>query len=387
MIPIQWGVTKIDEEDQTSTPHWSIKGKYQIQNQQGEWHNAAQERAIRIELRGSPRSAFTQLRKRTATPADGQVTVDWIIWIPTTQDVIQTIQYRVKQVGEPWSPDWTDIRGSDETTETHTIGNLTNGVEHTIELRAVFAKEGQTLYGGAETIRTTPRAPLTAPRNLDASTEGDGGVRLSWSDPADSTLTGYQYRHQNTSDDGWDPDWTNIPGSGATTTSHTLTGMAKNLSHTLEVRMLRGTEQGPAASSSVTPRGTLPHLRGLTAAADDQQATLSWNNPGDHGITGYQYRHQAATETVWNPTGRTSQAATPAPRPTRCSPWSISRPTPLTYAPCAASRKVRPQGTAATTPDGPAAVPKEPRNLVTREKDQGFTASWETPPDEDERAP
>ena len=32
-------------------------------------------------------------------------------------------------------------------------------------------------------------------------------------------------------------------------------------------------------------------------------------------------------------------------------------------------------------------MPKEPRNLVAREEDQGFTASWGTPPDEDDRAP
>ena len=207
----------------------------------------------------------------------------------------------MKLAGGSWNPDWTDLPGSDASTEAHTLRNLTNGVEHTIQLRAVFAKEGQTLYGGAETIRTTPRAPLTAPRNLDASTEGDGGVRLSWSDPADSTLTGYQYRHQNTSDDGWDPDWTNIPGSGATTTSHTLTGMAKNLRHTLEVRTLRGDAQGPTASSSVTPRGPMPRLRNLAAAADDLEVTLSWDHPSEHGITGYQHRRRATDESAWNP--------------------------------------------------------------------------------------
>ena len=243
------------------------------------------------------------------------------------------------------------------------------------------------MLGGAETVRATPRAPLTAPGNLDASSEGDGGVRLSWSDPADSTLTGYQHRYRNTSDNGWNPDWTNIPGSGAATTSHTLTGMAKNLSHTLEVRMLRGTEQRPAASSSVSPRGTMPHLQGFTAAADDQQATLSWDNPGDHGITGYKYRHQAATETGWNPNwtdvpssnaGTTSHTVRPLVNLTTYT-FEVRAMRGLEEGPASS--------TSATTPDGPAAMPKEPRKLRVHEENQGFTASWGKPPDEDERAP
>ena len=381
------GVTKIDEEDQTSTPHWSIKGKYQIQNQQGEWHNAAQERAIRIELRGSPRSAFTRLRKRTATPADGQVTIDWIIWIPTTQDVIQTIQYRVKQVGEPWSPDWTDIRGSDETTETHTIGNLTNGVEHTIELRAAFIQDGQTVYSGSETVNVTPRGTQTAPRSLVASTAGNRSVILSWSDPADSTLTGYQYRHRNASENGWNPDWTTIQDSNALTTSHTLNGLQKNIAYTFEVRTLRDTDQGPAASSSVVPRGPLPRLQNLAAAADDQQVSLSWSNPDDVSITGYQYRHQAATETGWNPNWTSvpsSNAGT-----TSYTVQSLVNLTAYTFEVRAMRglEEGQASSTSATTPDGPAEVPKEPRQLGVREEDEGFTASWETPPDKDERAP
>ena len=152
--------------------------------------------------------------------------------------------------------------------------------------------------------------------------------------------------------------------------------------------MLRGTEQGPAASSSVDPRGTSASTsRASAAAADDQQATLSWNNPGDHGITGYQYRHQAATETGWNPNwtdvpssnaGTTSHTVQPLVNLTAYT-FEVRAMRGLEEGPASS--------TAATTPDGPAAVPKEPRNLVTREKDQGFTASWGTPPDEDERAP
>ena len=381
------GVTNIDEADETSLPHWSIKGTYQVQNQQGEWNSSNSNRAIRIELRGKPASPFTGLGQLTATPADRQVTLGWQNWIPNNQDVIQKIQYRVKQASQPWNPDWTDIRGSNDATEAHTIRNLTNGVAHTIELRAVFDQDGQTVYSGSASVNATPRGRQTAPRTLVASTAGDGGVTLSWSGPIDSTLTGYQYRHRNTSDAGWNPDWTAIRGSNADTSSHTLTGLRKNLRYTFEVRTLRGTDQGPAASTSVTPRGPMPHLQGLTAAAADQQATLSWDNPGEHGITSYQYRHQTATETEWNPNWTDIPSSN-----ANTTSYTVQNLTNLTsYTLQVRALRGLEEGpassTSANTPDGAATAPDAPSHLSTRQEDQGFTASWRSPAHEDERAP
>ena len=381
------GVTEINEADQTSLPNWSIKGTYQVQNQQGEWNSSNSNRAIRIKLRGNPASPFSRLGQLTATPADQQVTLGWQNWLPDNNDVIQKIQYRVKQANQPWNPDWTDIRGSNDTTEAHTIRNLTNGVAHTIELRAVFDQDGQTVYSGSASINATPRGRQTAPRALVASTAGDGGVTLSWSDPVDSTLTGYQYRHRNTSDTGWNPDWTTIRGSNADTTSHTLTRLRKNLRYTFEVRTIRETEQGPAASSSVTPRGTMPRLQNLGATADDHQVSLSWSNPGDHGITSYQYRHQAATESQWNP----DWTAIPSSNGNTTS-YTVRNLTNLTsYTLAVRALRGLEEGpsssTSATTPGGPATVPDAPRDLVTRQQDQGFTVSWRTPAHKDERVP
>ena len=374
-------------QDQTSLPDWSIRGRYQAYNQQGEWHSSTNNKAIRIEIHGRLISALEQLGQLTANPGNQQASLSWHTWTPNNDNVLQKFQYRVKQVGGAWDPDWTDMQDSNASTETHRLTNLTNGVEHTIEIRAVFDQDGQTLYGGAETIRTTPRAPLTPPRNLDASTEGDGGVRLSWSDPADSTLTRYQYRYQNTSDDGWNPDWTSVPGSNAATTSHTLTGLAKNLRHTLEIRTLRDNEQGPAARSSVTPRGPMPRLQNLSAMADDQEVTLSWDNPGDHGITGYQYRHQTASESVWNPdwTGIPSSNANTTSHRMR----PLINITAYTFEVRAVRglEEGRASSASATTPDGPATVPNQPTSLGIHQREQGFNASWRRSTEPDKRAP
>ena len=374
-------------KDPTSLPDWSIKGKYQVQNQQNEWRNITGNQAIRIKLQGKPGSAIGQLGQLRTNPGDRQVTLEWITWTPNNDDVIQKIQYRVMLTGESWAPNWTDIPGSNAGTESHTVSNLTNGVEQTIEIRVVFDQDGQTVYSGSASISATPRGPMTMPRNLDASTEGDRGVRLSWSDPADSTLTGYQYRQRNTSDTEWNPDWTTIPGSYALTNQHTLTGLQKNIRHTFEVRMLRGTEQGPSSSSSVTPRGPMPHLQKLTAAADDQEVALSWNNPGDHGITSYQYRHQAASDSGWNP----DWTSIPGSNANTTSHTVRSLTNSTSYTLEVRALRGLEEGpassTSATTPDGPASVPKEPSGMSARQRDQGFTASWGAPADEDQRAP
>ena len=378
------GTTDTNQEDLTSLPDWSIRDKHQLKNSQNIWEDTTDDDAIRIKIQGRLVSALNDPNYLIITPGNQQVSFEWGTWTPSSTDIIQKFQYRVKVTGSSWDPNWTDIPESNAGTQRFMLSNLTNGVEHTVEIRAVFAQE---LYGGAETFKPTPRGPLTAPGNLDVSTKGDGGVRLSWSDPIDSTLTSYQYRQRNASDAEWNPDWTVIQGSNADTTSHTLTGLRKNLLYTFEVRTIRDTDQGPAASSSVTPRGPMPHLQNLTAIADDQQATLSWDNPGNHGITGYQYRHQAATETGWNPNW------TDVPSSDADTTSYVARPlvnlTAYTFEVRATRRleKGPATRTSATTPSGPAEVPKELRKLRVHEADEGFTASWRKAPDEDERAP
>ena len=151
-------------------------------------------------------------------------------------------------------------------------------------------------------VKSTPRGPLAAPRNLAAASAGDGEIALSWDDPGDITLTGYQYRYRNPSDSGWNPDWTDISGSGATTTSHTLSGLTNFLLYTLEVRALRDGTGGPSARATQKPRGPLTAPANFAAASgEDRRATLSWDNSGDDSITRYQYRYRISTVSAWNP--------------------------------------------------------------------------------------
>ena len=88
----------------------------------------------------------------------------------------------------------------------------------------------------------------TRPRNLTAR-DDDRKVVLRWELPAsynDIELTGYQYRVRERGG-AWSPDWTRIPESVATTTSHTVTGLTNNTRYTFEVRGINSKGGGPAA--------------------------------------------------------------------------------------------------------------------------------------------
>lgn len=52
----------------------------------------------------------------------------------------------------------------------------------------------------------------------------------------------------------WDPDWTDISGSDADTTSHTVTGLANNTGYTFELRGVNEAGDGLASSVTATTR-------------------------------------------------------------------------------------------------------------------------------------
>ena len=101
---------------------------------------------------------------------------------------------------------------------------------------------------------TTPDSPVTAPgapTGLSAS-PGDGQVTLSWTAPASTggaDISGYQYEQDGSG------TWTD---TGATATSHTVTGLTNGEVYTFRVRAVNsvGPGEASAASESVTPAAT-----------------------------------------------------------------------------------------------------------------------------------
>ena len=157
--------------------------------------------------------------------------------------------------------------------------------------------------------------PPAAPANLTAAV-GDGQVTLSWNDPGNDTITKYQYN----TDGG--TNYTDIAGSGATTTSYTVTGLTNGAPYTFAVRAVNDGGDGTASTVTATPETVPDAPTSLTATGADTSVTLGWTasvSDGGRLISKHQYRQKAGTDNYGNwtdipesaPGGGATSSATP----------------------------------------------------------------------------
>ena len=98
---------------------------------------------------------------------------------------------------------------------------------------------------------------------------GDTEVTLNWEDPRDDSITKYQiFDFENVGFDLWD----DIPGSGATTATHTVTGLTNGTEYTFQIRAVAGSLPGDASDAvKATPQVAVPDAPdNLTATAGDR---------------------------------------------------------------------------------------------------------------------
>ena len=127
---------------------------------------------------------------------------------------------------------------------------------------------------------------------------GNAQVTLRWDNPEDSSITRYQYRQRVTSESAWDPDWTDIPGSGASTTSYTVGDLVNWTPYTFQIRAVRGNEPTATSAATATPEGPPLAPRNLAAHGQDEGITAWWQTPpaGDEPapVTSYKVRYRQA---------------------------------------------------------------------------------------------
>ena len=114
-------------------------------------------------------------------------------------------------------------------------------------------------------------------------------MTLSWNDPDDSSLTRYQYQRKEA--DGPFGRWTDLPGSGPSTTSYTVTRLTNGVTYTFGVRAVDTSGASDRAEVSASPLPRLPlQPTGLSADVDNAQITVNWDEPaiGSPPITKYQ---------------------------------------------------------------------------------------------------
>ena len=151
------------------------------------------------------------------------------------------------------------------------------------------------------------KAGPAPPRSFKAR-PGHKTLALSWANPNDPSITKYQYRVVERSEiTGGRPDdvllssdWTDIPGSGASTTMHIFTELSTD-GLIVQIRGMYGDDPG-APSYAYGPMivGASRFSIGLTATAGDGEIALNWNDRGDPDVSSYQYAWREGDEGPWS---------------------------------------------------------------------------------------
>ena len=133
-----------------------------------------------------------------------------------------------------------------------------------------------------------PRSRLPAkPTGFSAVGSGNGRVTLSWDNPDNPSITGWQYRKKYTRRMGgarltsWDLEWTPIPDSDATTTRYEVTGLDNSTVYTFIIRARNANRFGLQSDERTAThrRGVIASPIGLSAKPGNGRVVLSWGNP------------------------------------------------------------------------------------------------------------
>ncbi len=188
---------------------------------------------------------------------------------------------------------------------------------------------GFTLGNATATITIAASDHPLAPAGLTA-VGGNRSVTLSWEDPNDPFITAWQLQQKEGG--GSYGAWTNIAGSGATTTTHIVSSLTNGQTYAFKLRAVNDAGAGaesaevtaipgvptptpthtptptpepptpthtPTPTPTPTPIPTPAAPTGLSATAGDTQVTLAWTNPNDATITGYQIRQRKGSD-AWS---------------------------------------------------------------------------------------
>ena len=209
----------------------------------------------------------------TITRADGTVSADWLAPSGATK---YHVTYTTDN-GTSWS-----LAALSHTTTSLTISNADNAKTYVVGVRAGNAGGWSGWVNSPASGPYTPPPPAV-PTGLTAAA-GDQSVTLAWSDPADASITGYEYAVQQA---GHDPGaWTGIPDSNAATTSYTATGLTNGTAYSLHLRALNAGGSGAAAQASATPKAPVIVVT-ATRGNDGDTAGVSWTAYAGDGFEYY----------------------------------------------------------------------------------------------------
>ena len=177
---------------------------------------------------------------------------------------------------------------------------LADETAYVIQIRAVNANGvGPNVSFAVVTTLAQPVAPSGF-----TVTGGFRKLDLAWTAAA-ATVAVDRYQHRLSTDGGdtWRRDWTDIAGSDATTTSHTVGSLPDATTFTVELRIRAGTVRSAAASATARTANLPTNFMGRPGApanltltlSDGCHVTMDWSAPASNGgtaITRYENRHR-----------------------------------------------------------------------------------------------
>ena len=170
----------------------------------------------------------------------------------------------------------------------------------TLVLNVVPGVDGWTGDSATITIVDDEVAPA-APTGLAAEAR-NGQALLTWDDLGNPDITRWEFQQKEGSGGSYGA-WTAIPGSGAATTSHTVTGLTNGTEYGFKVRAVSPRGNGAeSAEATVTPGAVPAAPTGFRATPGDAQLELFWDAaPGNSGILRWEVRFRKDSEDYQQP--------------------------------------------------------------------------------------
>ena len=224
----------------------------------------------------------------TAAAGDTQVALSWDDPVDISITGYEYELHEQGQSAQAWATIADSAPGGANATS-YTVAGLTNGAQYDFRVRAVNAIGSSNPSAAATVALVVPDQPTGL-----AAAAGNAGVALSWDDPVDISITGYEYElhEQGQSAQAWATIADSAPG-GANATSYTVAGLTNAAQYDFRVRAVNAIGSSDPSAAATVALVVPDQPTGLAAAAGDAGVALSWDDPVDVTVTGYEYVLQA----------------------------------------------------------------------------------------------
>ena len=253
--------------------------------------------SARNEAGAGEESDWVNAEEATASnsPATGAPTISGIAQVGETLTAdtsgiadangLSNVQYEYQ-----WLADDSEISGA--TNATYIL--VAADEAKTITVQVSFTDDAdneETLTSAATDVvaGAQPTEPPDKPRNLSATATHDS-VTLTWDNPGDDSITGYVILRRIPGVDPQDHFDVLVADTGTNANTYTDDTVSAETRYTYRIKAINGagTSERSRWVHIDTPAAPVPDKpTGLEATASHNSVTLTWDDPGDHSITGY----------------------------------------------------------------------------------------------------